>query len=173
MSRFMKFALPLLAVLLVVAVVSARRRAAARPTDPWERMLALQKDMDALVEEQSRLGFVPPSVLAGAGQSAAAEVRVERGPNETAVVFKVPGLNAQSLKVDVTSKGIALSCERRDLREIRDARGRVTSRSESYQSVRQSVPIPRGVDPATSRIEPKPDEVRVIFQAAPDPRLRS
>jgi HSP20 family molecular chaperone IbpA len=175
MSRFMKIAAPLLVVLLWAVAVSARDRAAAsRESDPWNQMLAFQKQMDEMFEEQNRLFFPSPALPRGAlVPSPEADVRVERGPEATTVVFKVPGLERKSLKVDVNRGGISLSCDRRDVREDRDSRGRVTARSESYESVRQSVPVPRGVDPDSARIEPKDDEVRVIFRAKPAASLKS
>lgn len=153
--------MPVAAILLWAAAGSARDRAAAPLADPWSQVAEMQRRMDAL------LAAPFPMPFPAAPAAPADEVRVERSREGATVVVRVPGLDKKTLNVDVRREGIRLSFEKRIVREDRDARGRVTGRSESYESSSTALPIPSGTDPDSARVESQGDEIRIFFRASP------
>lgn len=90
---------------------------------------------------------------------------------EVVVSFKIPGLKADSLEVDVNEQRIRAAYSARTVEE-KKADGGVTQ-TESVRRFEKILPIPAAADPARRRIVREGDSFKVIFERRPVPGLKS
>jgi HSP20 family molecular chaperone IbpA len=77
--------------------------------------------------------------------------------------FRIPDLDASSVKLDVNGDRVRLSYSTRREKTRKDAKGRVVSRRESYARSEKIVPVPPQADPQTWRVRKTSGEIDVIF----------
>lgn len=94
----------------------------------------------------------------------AVKSRVEQKDDSVVLVFDVPGLDADSVKVDVTRGGVRLVYDAFTVEKKTDATGRVVARSESSSRFEKVVPVPPGADPEKYRVEKKGKTIRLVFE---------
>lgn len=90
---------------------------------------------------------------------------------EVVVSFKIPGLKADSLEVDVNEQRIRAAYSAKTVEEKKADGG--VARTESVRRFEKIMPIPAGADPAKRRIVREGDSFKVIFERRPVPGLKS
>lgn len=135
-----------------------------RRFDPFAEIEGFQKKMDPFLSEEQRSVFRQSWEEWTHDRMGLAEIRpeVKTTGNEVIVVFKIPGLKGESLRIDVNDDRIRLAYDARSVDEKKNSQG--TYRAESNRHFEKVMPIPEGADPKTSRIAHEGDAVKITFE---------
>jgi HSP20 family molecular chaperone IbpA len=77
--------------------------------------------------------------------------------------FVIPGLQSNTLNIDITDKRIKLEGEIEQIREERDDKGISSYRSSSYRHFSRILPIPEHVDAAKAQIKTEGEKLIITF----------
>lgn len=90
---------------------------------------------------------------------------------EVIVSFRVPGLQADTLKVSVGPVRVTISCVASLTEEVGGAGGGY--RREAVRQYEMVMPLPANADPARHRVVRDGESFRIIFDKVEDPSLKS
>lgn len=136
-----------------------------RRFDPFAEMRELQKRFD------SRLGQDQKPLFSRSwddwfsdrmGLSAIA-AKTKETDKEVVVELSIPGLDKDSLNIDVNESRIRVAYDAKDARNKKDGSGREYFRSESIRHFEKLMPVPENADGRSSRIERQGEVVKIIF----------
>lgn len=135
-----------------------------RRFDPFAEIESFQKRMAPLLSEDQRSMF---------GQSwkdwfndrmdvAGIQSETKSTDKEVVVSFKVPGLDGESLKVDVNDDRIRVAYDAKTVEEKKGENG--AYRNESVRHFEKIMPIPGDADPKKNRVVPEGNRIKIIFE---------
>lgn len=135
-----------------------------RRFDPFAEIENFQKRMAPLLSEEQRSMF---------GQSwtewlnermdvTGIQSETRSTDKEVVVSFKVPGLDGESLKVDVNDDRIRVAYDAKTVEEKEGGHG--SYRSESVRHFEKIMPIPGEADPKKSRVVHEGSRIKIIFE---------
>jgi HSP20 family protein len=96
-------------------------------------------------------------------QSEFGETKTAETDKEVIVELSIPGLDKDSLIIDVNESRIRIAYDARRVQDRKDAGGRRVMRSESSQHFEKILPVPENADGRSSRIEREGGAVKIIF----------
>jgi HSP20 family molecular chaperone IbpA len=89
---------------------------------------------------------------------------VKTTEKEVILSFKIPGLDGESLNINVNDDRIRVSYDAKTIREEKAAKGASSFRSETVQHFEKIMPIPDGADAKDNRIVHEGGTVKIIFK---------
>lgn len=134
--------------------------------DPFREMEGFRRRMRALLGEAERPLFSRSWDDWSESRMNVASMRPELKTTEDEVILaiKVPGLDGESLSIDVNEDRIRVSYDAKIVRDDKDEKGGAYFKSESAQHFEKVMPIPEGADAKDNRIVREGDTVRIIFK---------
>lgn len=135
-----------------------------RRFDPFAEIEGFQKKMGPFLSDEERSVFGRSWNKWIHDRMGLAEIRseVKTTGNEVIVSFNIPGLEGESLRVDVNDDRIRLAYDVKSIDEKKNAQG--TYREASSRHFEKVMPVPEDADPKTSRIAHEGDVVKITFE---------
>jgi HSP20 family molecular chaperone IbpA len=136
-----------------------------RRFDPFAEMRELEKRFHSRLggPEQSLFGRSWDDWFADRMDFSGIETKTKETDKEVVVELTIPGLDKDSLNIDVNESRIRVAYEARNIQNKTDERGRQTLRSESVRRFEKVLPVPQNADGRSSRIERDGDTVKIVF----------
>lgn len=91
--------------------------------------------------------------------------------DQVIVIFKVPGLKAETLKIAISDVLIRANYSARSFIEDKNARG--SYRSEAVRQFETIMPVPSNADARKHKFVPADEGFKIIFEKREDPTLKS
>jgi HSP20 family protein len=137
---------------------------------PFTTMARLSREMDQLFDSffGSRFGF--PRLSGSSGNELSSlwtpSVDVRRRSDSLVIHAELPGVSKDSVRIEATDDGIAISGERNEMREEGGAEHGYQLRERSYGSFYRDIPLPEGaqVDQAKATMREGVLEITVPLQ---------
>lgn len=98
---------------------------------------------------------------------------VKTTDKEVILAFNIPGLNGESLNININNDRIRVSYDAKSVQDKKDEKGGSYFKSESVQHFEKVMPIPAQADPAKSRIVHEGDVVKIIFEKRQEKSLKT
>jgi len=136
-----------IALLALATAAQARMFKAAPIPFPFEDF------NDALDEGLFGEPFEPPAVQA----------RTRTTGKQVVVELTIPGLDKDSLDIEVKDARIRIAYDARTVQAKKDGRGREYFRSESRRHFEQIIPVPAEAEAGKSRLAREGDTVKIVF----------
>lgn len=135
------------------------------PFDPFAQMLEFQKRLDSELSgdekalfEAARDGWSDePMGLASLRE------KTRETDKEVIVELRIPGLDKDSLNIDVNDSRIRVGCDAKKIEDKMDGSGREIYKSEMVRRFEKILPIPENAEPRNARIVRDGDDVKIIF----------
>lgn len=89
---------------------------------------------------------------------------VKTTKEQVIISLKIPGLQQESLNVNVDKDRIKVSYNAKNSEEKKDKDGHVIQKSESVQQFEKIMPVPPEADPNTAQITKDGDKVQITFK---------
>lgn len=134
--------------------------------DPFEQMENFPKRFGHLFEEEERslLGRSWRDWFQNRMDVTDIRPEVKSTADEVIVSLKIPGLEGESLNIDINKDRIRISYSAKTLQEKKDEKGGFYGKSESVRQYEKVMPIPDGADPGQSRTVKEGDTIKIIFK---------
>lgn len=91
------------------------------------------------------------------------ETKTKETDKEVIVELNIPGLDKDSLNIDVNESRIRIAYDARRVEDQKDGSGRQVLRSESVQHFEKILPVPENADGKNSRIDREGKIVKIVF----------
>lgn len=139
--------------------------------DPFRAIEGFPERFDSLVKPQNRPLFEQSWRDWFRSRMDVEEINpeVKTTKDQVVVALKIPGLQAESVNVNVEKGRIRLSYSAKNSEEKKDKKGNVIQKSESYQQFEKVLPVPANADPNTAQITKEGDKVEIAFKKKSSP----
>jgi HSP20 family molecular chaperone IbpA len=137
-----------------------------RRFDPFQEMEQLQRRMHAMLGESQQRLFNRSWNDWFDSRIGLTDIHTETKTTKDEVIlsFRIPGLNADSLSININDNRIRVSYDAKNIQDKKDEKGKAYFKSESVQHFEKVMPIPADADPVKNRIVHEGDVVKVIFE---------
>ena len=90
--------------------------------------------------------------------------QIQSTKNQVIVSLRIPGLQKESLNINVDKGRIRVSYSAKSGEEKKDKQGHLIQKSESIQEFEKVIPVPADADPTTAVMAKEGDNVKITFK---------
>jgi HSP20 family molecular chaperone IbpA len=138
--------------------------------DPFAQIEQFQKRMRSMLgpDEQSLFSRSYGNWFNNRMNVANISPEVKTTEKEVILSFKIPGLDGESMNININKDRIRIAYEAKTITDKRDEKGGSYFKRESSQHFEKIMPIPEGADAKDNRIVHEGDTVKIIFKRIRD-----
>lgn len=133
------------------------------PKDPFREMEEFHERMMKQLELISKRSDQNADEKIGGSMFSGIEYSSEDRKDQVLMKFRIPGLESNSVNIDINDKSVYIECDMRKVEEEKDKNGNTVFRAVNREHFSQIVPLPKNVNPGNAVVDTKNDEIVISF----------